>query len=48
MKANREGEFIYFINAINVIKKDEHLTDEEKKIKIEQIEEAIEEIKNEK
>lgn len=48
MKANREGEFIYFINAIEVIKKDENLTDEEKETKITQIKEAIEEIKNEK
>lgn len=48
MKANREGEFIYFIMAIEAIKKDENLTDEEKEIKIAQIKEAIEEIKNEK
>lgn len=48
MKANREGEFIYFISAIEVIKKDKNLTDEEKEIKIKQIEEVIEEIKNEK
>lgn len=48
MKANREGEFIYFISAIEAIKKDKNLTDEEKEIKIAQIEEAIDEIKNEK
>jgi hypothetical protein len=48
MKANREGEFIYFISAIESIKKDENLTDEEKETKIAQIKEAIEEIKNEK
>jgi len=48
MNANREEEFIYFINAIEVIKKDENLTDKEKEIKIAQIREAIEEIKNEK
>ena len=48
MKANRENEFIYFIMAIESIKKDENLTDEEKEIKIKQIEEAVEEIKTEK
>ncbi len=48
MKANRENEFIYYISAIESIKKDENLTDKEKEIKIAQIEEAIEEIKNEK
>ena len=48
MKANREGEFIYFISAIEAIKKDKNLTDEEKETKIAQIKEAIEEIKNEK
>ncbi len=48
MKANRENEFIYYISAIEAVKKDEKLTNEEKEIKIAQIKKAIEEIKNEK
>ena len=48
MKEYRENEFIYYISAIEAIKKDKNLTDEKKEIKIAQIEEAIKEIKNEK
>jgi hypothetical protein len=48
MKANRENEFIYYISAIEAIKKDKKITDEKKEEQIAQIKEAIEEIRNEK